>query len=236
MATSIVMSELCMYSYTVITSDTIQVDDYVFKVWSFDEDNAHVDVYECDYFVVYCFRGTDDVKDFCSSIQVTAEDFSKFGSVHTGFAKEFYKIYHIVKASIDVIEKPFFTIGHSMGGAMALLCAGLHFHRSNFVACFTFGMPKCVMSKFVVETLKMVHIRWACEHDSVCRLPLSRYLHHGLLRIIKQRRMWFRTRHHKIKNYYKCLIKFPNLIQLSHEDELEKIKHGSFSKAFFQNE
>ena len=213
MATSIVMVKLCQDAYGNASNSVVQIDDYVFSVESYRHENTFVNVYENTNFVVLCFRGMDDRRDLHSSLQSTTQDFHHFGKVHQGFLKEFNHVYSLVNA--ESIVKPLFVTGHSMGGAMALLCSALNFKRTNFVACFTFGMPKCVMTKFIVETLPMVHVRWVCPRDAVCRSNL--FLPH---------------KYHSIKNYIKSITKVPNLIQLSWENELEKIKQGSFNQAF----
>jgi triacylglycerol lipase len=63
--------------------------------------------------------------------------------------------------------------GHSLGGAMAAICAGrcrLSYIRSNPRALFTFGSPR-IGSRRYVNYVQMEAHRWVNNNDIVARLP-----------------------------------------------------------------
>jgi len=67
-------------------------------------------------------------------------------------------------------RKPFYIIGHSMGGALALLLSLLEYKRVNFIACVTFAAPKCIDRQTIINTLELVHYRLSTLHDPVTKL------------------------------------------------------------------
>ena len=70
-------------------------------------------------------------------------------------------------------QSPVWFAGHSLGGAMATICAGrcqLSHIKSNPEGLFTFGSPR-VGNKRYINYCKIRHYRWVNNNDIVTRVP-----------------------------------------------------------------
>eukprot|EP00180_Rhodochaete_pulchella_P000675 Plantae.Rhodophyta-Rhodochaete_pulchella.ctg15038.p1 GENE.Plantae.Rhodophyta-Rhodochaete_pulchella.ctg15038~~Plantae.Rhodophyta-Rhodochaete_pulchella.ctg15038.p1 ORF type:complete len:783 (-),score=113.47 Plantae.Rhodophyta-Rhodochaete_pulchella.ctg15038:2726-5074(-) len=110
-------------------------------------------------------------------------------AVHSGFAEAYTNVapgvIAAVKSLYDTVKRPIFFTGHSLGGALAVLCcldvalvSGL---GEGDLAVTTFGSPRVGNRKFHDIYNSVVPNTWRIElaPDLVCRLPKAIYVHVG---------------------------------------------------------
>lgn len=124
--------------------------------------------------VVAC-RGTEvqersDLKADVNALTVVAET---VGRVHRGFKTEVDRIWPDIERSLgDTSDSVWFT-GHSLGGAMATICAG-RCYLSHIAAVptgvYTYGAPRVGTKRYVTHT-HLPHVRWVNNNDIVTRVP-----------------------------------------------------------------
>lgn len=124
---------------------------------------------------VVVFRGTEiqdwnDLKADANAIPAVAET---LGKVHSGFKAEADEIWPHIEQELEANTKPIWFCGHSLGGAMATICAGrcmLSHIRMEPEEVHTYGSPR-VGCKRYVNHVKLDHMRWVNNNDIVTRLP-----------------------------------------------------------------
>ncbi len=124
--------------------------------------------------VISC-RGTEpnewnDIKADAYAVTALAET---VGRVHRGFKQEVDDLWpRIENAIVDNQKTQWFT-GHSLGGAMATICAGrckLSHIQSLPEETHTFGSPRVGNKRYInYTTLKLY--RWVNNNDIVTRVP-----------------------------------------------------------------
>ncbi len=126
--------------------------------------------------VVIACRGTEphetnDLKADIDAAKVVAET---VGHVHRGFKGEVDQLWPMIEKSLQANRsKKVWFCGHSLGGAMATICAGRCFISeipSAPEALFTYGSPR-VGTKRYINYCRIQHIRWVNNNDIVPRLP-----------------------------------------------------------------
>ncbi|MEZ5943442.1 MAG: lipase family protein [Planctomycetaceae bacterium] len=134
---------------------------------------------------VIVFRGTDDKKDWLANLNVQATQ-TEDGEVHQGF----HTAYQGLRSQIVTIleeEQPnrIWITGHSLGGALALLCANdlLKDPNRNIAGLVTMGQPSVVRGSFATnldDKLLGRYARYVHASDVVARIPPN-YQHIGSL-------------------------------------------------------
>jgi triacylglycerol lipase len=135
-------------------------------------------------FVVVC-RGTEpnewnDIKADANAWTDLAET---VGRVHRGFKREVDDIWPSLEESLRDEQRSVWFCGHSLGAAMAQICAG-RCQLSDIAAIptevVTFGSPR-VGTKRYIQHAKVRHMRWVNNNDIVTRVPPRwfRYRHTG---------------------------------------------------------
>jgi hypothetical protein len=129
---------------------------------------------------VVAFRGTDfdEVSDWLANLDRSAIE-TPHGEVHQGF----YLAYQSMKPQVDAILQErdttyLWVTGHSLGGALALLCAyDLEAVEKRTVnGVFTFGQPMVARRKFanyIDSTLAGRYARFVNRNDLVPKVPPS---------------------------------------------------------------
>lgn len=139
--------------------------------------------------VVICFRGTEptEISDVLADLNAWPDRAKIGGRVHNGFQNELEKVWDEVLKTLDKIKlegKNLFICGHSLGGAMATVCASrLH----DKVTClYTYGSPRVGTRGFINRFKHVLHYRHVNNNDIVTRVPpwFMFYKHHGTLRYI----------------------------------------------------
>jgi len=124
--------------------------------------------------VIVC-RGTEpnewnDVKADVNAVAVLAET---VGRVHSGFKREVDDLWPDIERHLADNALPVWFAGHSLGGAMATICAGrckISRIPSNPAALFTYGSPR-VGNWPYLRYYRLVHFRWVNNNDIVTRVP-----------------------------------------------------------------
>ncbi len=135
--------------------------------------------------VVVAFRGSSSARDFVQDVKARREELvwslnDSPAEVHAGFLQSFeavtVSVVQQVRELLDGLADPkVYITGHSLGGALAILCA-LEFHRQGLpvAGVFTFGQPRVGNKTFAViynEALKDVTFAMVNEGDPVPLLP-----------------------------------------------------------------
>ena len=129
---------------------------------------------------------------------------SEVGRVHSGFHTEVNELWPLLEQQIKENQRPMWFSGHSLGGAMAAVCAvrcKISPIPSNPQAIFSYGAPR-VGDRSYTSFLKVKHYRWVNNNDIVPRVPPRwlGYRHMGQEIYINRNgkisnlRSWFRVR------------------------------------------
>lgn len=115
---------------------------------------------------IIVFRGTTNVQDWMTNLEITAEVIKDCnGEIIGKFHKGFHDAYKSVEADIqDQLEGythlPLYITGHSLGGALAVICTWYH-NKGTLGACYTFGAPRVgdetIMDKFRTPIYRIVN-------------------------------------------------------------------------------
>ncbi len=191
-----------------------QADDYAVKIYSelgFGELKTlscplHTQVCHVlggEEVMVIAFRGTDDPEDWIQNLNQYHHK-SEDGAIHAGFAMCYSTMRTELAALIkEKSPKYLWITGHSLGGALALVCAYdlERYHGQRVTGIFTFGQPMVGREQFAVHIQNQLGTRFVHfvnGQDLVPRLPIG-YAHSGLL-------IWFDNGIVKMSRKYKSLI------------------------------
>ena len=126
--------------------------------------------------LVVSFRGSDNFDNWKADLRMLRvvwlemQDVAPKNLVHSGFAKLWGKISHMVHERVCSLRLPddvVYVVGHSLGGAMATLCAfslARRFQHHVSIEVCTFGCPlvgnakfRRTYNKFVPKTYRVVN-------------------------------------------------------------------------------
>lgn len=176
LARSLLFAELSMVAYlpeaevskaaTILGFDTIIYYDR-------DGSQAYSFINQTDH-VIAC-RGTEpnEWNDLKADLDAATAVAETIGRVHRGFKREVDDIWPILEKSLQNNDKTLWFTGHSLGGAMATICAGrcmLSHIKSNPTQIYTFGSPR-VGDKRYINFVKVDHVRWVHNNDIVTKVP-----------------------------------------------------------------
>jgi predicted lipase len=134
--------------------------------------------------VVVAFRGTDGPIDWVYNMSHLKTPFIGDSSVHAGFLKYMHMVYVKLESQIRGTKRIYFT-GHSMGGAVALLCGAKFAHESvdSQVYVTTIGCPRVgdMTFKNLCDSMQNFECCRVVRHgDLVTTLPYIGYYHVGV--------------------------------------------------------
>jgi triacylglycerol lipase len=141
----------------------------------YDRDGAQAYIFANDDDAVVTCRGTEpnDWNDLKADLDFGAVLSETVGRVHRGFKREVDDLWPRLEQALVNNTRTLWFTGHSLGGAMAAICAGrcvLSTIRSNPRALFTFGSPR-VGNKRYVNYVEFEAYRWVNNNDIVPRVP-----------------------------------------------------------------
>ncbi|MFK7767364.1 MAG: lipase family protein [Mariniblastus sp.] len=183
---SLLLAEVAMISYLSIEECNIAAGKLGFtdgKFFNCGGSQAYWFQNEWDSVVV--FRGTevDDWNDIRADANALTALAETVGKVHRGFKSEVDEIWPHIEKALEVNTKKLWFCGHSLGGAMAKICADrcmLSYIKSEPEEIHTLGSPRVGCKKYV-NHVQIPHYRWVNNNDIVTRVPpiLLGYRHSG---------------------------------------------------------
>jgi triacylglycerol lipase len=141
----------------------------------YDRDGAQAYVFaNADDAVVTC-RGTEphDWNDVRADLDLGTVVSETAGWVHRGFKREVDDLWPRLEQALVTNRRTLWFTGHSLGGAMAAICAGrcqLSSIRSSPRALYTFGSPR-IGNRRYVNFVQIEAYRWVNNNDIIARLP-----------------------------------------------------------------
>lgn len=254
---SMLFAELAMISYNDEAEATaagkiLGLPDVTF----YDRDGSQAYRFRNDHDCVIACRGTEpnewnDIRADANAASVLAET---TGKVHRGFKTEVDDLWPMIETALLGNDQPLWFCGHSLGGAMATICAGrcfLSHIESNPEQLYTFGSPR-VGNKRYINYVKLDHYRFVNNNDVVTRVPpvFLGYRHCGsevyldrngkigrIGHIMKRRDRWhgflrglrrWKIDHfadHSVHNYIQAIV------AAVEEEDVELAKGGQAAKA-----
>ena len=183
---SLLFAELAMFTYNDEAEAAAAAAAAGFPDTTFyDRDGSQAFRFRNDHDCVIACRGTEpnewnDIRADANATSVLAET---VGKVHRGFKTEVDDLWPMLETALMTNEQPLWFCGHSLGGAMATICAGrcfLSHISSNPTELFSFGSPR-VGDKQYINYVSMDHYRYVNNNDIVTRVPplLLGYRHCG---------------------------------------------------------
>lgn len=170
--------------------------------------------------IVFALRGSSSMSDFMTDAMFRYANATELcgtdsARVHRGFLGQFESIKKQLLSvlSTQTTTKRVTYVGHSLGGALATLCA--MFTKTHFphyiVKCVTFGSPRVGNQSFVdaFDTSVDASLRYVNGQDIVTTRPYWGYAHvGGLVHIGPEYSLWkyFGSVHdHRTDEYEKSL-------------------------------
>ena len=161
--------------------EIIGFDDVTF----YDRDGSQAYRFRNDHDCVIACRGTEpnEWNDIRADANATAVLAETTGKVHRGFKQEVDDLWPMLETALLSNEQPLWFCGHSLGGAMATICAGRCFlSHINSVPdqLYSYGSPRVGNNRYI-NYVKLEHFRYVNNNDIVTRVPpiLLGYRHCG---------------------------------------------------------
>lgn len=132
--------------------------------------------------VVFVFRGTEptELSDIAADLKAWKSRSYTRGKVHDGFYDEINKLWSTLIA-YDTSDKKVFITGHSLGGAMATICASRMSNGGISPQLYTYGSPRVGNKRWLEYNAKCSHRRFVNCNDVVPKVPpaFMGFRHHG---------------------------------------------------------
>ncbi|MCK5726036.1 MAG: lipase family protein [Thiotrichaceae bacterium] len=176
MSRSLLLAELAMIAYLPQQEvEKLAASMGYTEVLFFDNDGSQAYSFANEVNIIIACRGTEpnEWNDLKADMDATKAVAETIGRVHRGFKKEVDDLWPLLeKMLISNTRKLWFT-GHSLGGAMATICAGRcllsHINTVPEQLC-TFGSPR-VGNKRYINYANIDYYRWVNNNDIVTRSP-----------------------------------------------------------------
>ena len=173
---SLLFAELAMIAYNDSEEATLAAKAVGFPdVTFFDHDGSQAYRFRNNYDCIIACRGTEpnewnDIRADVSASAVLAET---VGRVHRGFKREVDDLWPMLETALVDNRQPLWFCGHSLGGAMATICAGrcfLSHINSNPSGLYSYGSPR-VGNRRYINFVQLEHFRFVNNNDVVARVP-----------------------------------------------------------------
>ena len=150
-----------------------------------ENDGAQCHIFNNSEHLVIAFRGTEptEFSDVKADLLAIKRKSKTEGRVHMGFKLELRKLWSDISAILKNKKQRIWICGHSLGGAMATLCASRLEELEPTL--YTYGSPRVGGSEWR-DGCDVEHYRFVNNNDIVTAVPLwlMGYRHHGTVRYI----------------------------------------------------
>ena len=141
----------------------------------FDNDGSQAFRFRNDHDCVVACRGTEpnEWNDLKADANAAMAVVGTIGKVHSGFNTEVDDLWPMLEDLLRDNDRLVWFCGHSLGGAMATICASrciLSSIKSNPEELHTFGSPRVGCRRYVRQP-GLRHFRWVHNNDIVTRVP-----------------------------------------------------------------
>ena len=183
---ALILGELANASYLDEPSAAATVAKMGFdEVVFYDRDGAQAYLFANERDCVIACRGTEphDINDVKADVDAAFAIIETVGRVHRGFNTEVDDLWPRLAKRLTEEKRTLWFCGHSLGGAMATICAGRCFYDETVPdpeGLFTYGSPR-VGDKQYINYCTVEHVRLVNNCDLVPRLPprILGFRHHG---------------------------------------------------------
>jgi triacylglycerol lipase len=141
----------------------------------FDKDGSQAYRFRNRHDVVVACRGTEPTEwnDLQADANAVMAVVGTFGKVHSGFNREVDDLWPLLEEMLAGNMQPVWFCGHSLGAAMATICAN-RVTTSSIASkpreLHTFGSPRVGCRKYIRHA-PVTHYRWVHNNDVVTRVP-----------------------------------------------------------------
>lgn len=141
----------------------------------FDKDGSQAFRFRNEHDIVLACRGTEpnEWNDLQADANAVMSVVGTLGNVHSGFNREVDDLWPLLEVMLGESTLPVWFCGHSLGAAMATICAYRCTTSSlvrNPQELHTFGSPR-VGCKRYIRHAQLKHYRWVHNNDVVTRVP-----------------------------------------------------------------
>lgn len=157
-------------------------------------ENDSCTIYFNDKDIIIAFAGTDDFADVIEDIKFIKVK-TDYGKIHKGFNDAYFDLEIFVQGVLHHLysnkEKNIYITGHSLGGAIALLCSINFVYRNMIKRVVTFGCPRVgnrTWKRVYNKTSNFPTTRYVHGNDIVTKVPSIFYYHVGKLKHIKRKK------------------------------------------------
>lgn len=172
-------------------------------------------IMEDDKNIVVCFRGSDSKFDWLANVQTTQDPGPLNNTkAHEGFQDALYPVVIALTKHLSNLEKTkhVWVTGHSLGGALCSLYAGMLIENGIEVyGIYTFASPRPGSAKFQEQlnaAIKGPHYRVVNDGDIVPHVPPEPFFSHPGKRVIlknhrkeRSKGSWFKQRVNALKSF-----------------------------------
>jgi triacylglycerol lipase len=173
---SLALAELAMIAYNDEEEARRAAQAIGFAEAQFIEhDGSQAYQFRSEHDVVIACRGTEptewnDIQADANAVLAVA---GTFGKVHSGFNREVDDLWPVLEDLLRDNTQPTWFCGHSLGGAMATICA-FRCKASSISTSpqelHTFGSPRVGCRRYIRHA-EVTHYRWVHNNDIVTRVP-----------------------------------------------------------------
>ena len=147
-----------------------------------ENDGAQCHIFSDNENIIVAFRGTEpkEMSDVKADLLAFKRKSKTEGRVHMGFKLELRKLWPDIEALLQRNkQKKVWITGHSLGGAMATLCASRLEEKEP--SLYTYGSPRVGGQEFC-DGMDVKHWRFVNNNDIVTKVPFwfMGYRHHGI--------------------------------------------------------
>jgi triacylglycerol lipase len=173
---SLALAELAMIAYNDEDEARRAASAIGFPdVQLFDQDGSQDFWFRNEHDCVVACRGTEPTEwnDIQADANAALAVVGTLGKVHSGFNREVDDLWPLLKEALRPNKQPVWFCGHSLGAAMATICA-CRCQQSSIASkpaeLHTFGSPRVGCRRYVRHT-QLLHYRWVHNNDIVTRVP-----------------------------------------------------------------